>query len=101
KGGPGAKPANQVRMKLSTEGGVPPGSPPGAPPGEKGGDETEEVAVSKILADERTNKLIIIASDRSFNQIMALKKELDIPADVNASQIQVLHLRHADAEELA
>jgi general secretion pathway protein D len=101
---------NQPRVRIppitpgpNAEGGSPRPPPEGggAPANGKEG-EDEEVAVSKILADDRTNKLIIIASDHSFNQIMALKKELDIPAsETSDSQIQVVHLRHADAEELA
>ncbi|MCK6544939.1 type II secretion system secretin GspD [Myxococcota bacterium] len=94
-------------------GGAAPGRPKMRPAGEgvpadvanpaEGGEGEEEggVTVSKILADERTNKLIIIASDRAFKQIMALKKELDVPDTGSESQIQVIHLKHADAEELA
>ena len=60
-----------------------------------------KASVSKILADERTNKLIIIASESSFRQIMELKRELDIPETGVDGQIHVLRLKHADAEELA
>ena len=60
-----------------------------------------KASVSKILADERTNKLIIIASESSFRQIMELKRELDIPDTGVDGQIHVLRLKHADAEELA
>lgn len=60
-----------------------------------------QASVSKILADERTNKLIIIASESSFRQIMELKRELDIPDTGVDGQIHVLRLKHADAEELA
>jgi general secretion pathway protein D len=62
----------------------------------------EGFALSKILPDDRTNKLIIIASDESFKQIMALKKKLDIPAaGAGEGLVHVLRLRHANAEELA
>jgi general secretion pathway protein D len=63
-------------------------------------DEDGAVAVSKILADDRTNKLIIISSERAFKQILALLKELDVPPG-DEGQIHVLRLKHADAEELA
>lgn len=106
KAGPnGARNPNSIRMRVpgSPETSAVPPPQPGQPiqPGQPGQGEDDEVAVSKILADERTNKLVIIASDRAFGQIMALKKELDIPAEGSDSQIQVVHLRHADAEELA
>jgi general secretion pathway protein D len=87
------------RLKVRPTEGSPQGEVTPAPDG--GGNEEEIVSVSKILADERTNKLIIIASERSFKQIMSLKKELDVPDDGSDSQIQVLRLKHADAEELA
>lgn len=58
-------------------------------------------SVSKILADDRTNKIIIIASDSTFRQIVALLRQLDVPEDITDGQIHVLRLKHADAEELA
>lgn len=64
-------------------------------------DDDDGVSVSKILADDRTNKLIIVASKRAFRQIMELKRELDVPEDATEGQIHVVPLRHADAEELA
>ncbi|MCC7383575.1 MAG: type II secretion system secretin GspD [Deltaproteobacteria bacterium] len=92
-----------------------PGQKPGAPragaaavqqqPGKRTGAKvavpTDGISVSKILADDRTNKLIIIASNESFKQIMALKKKLDIPSEVGEGQVHVLRLKHANAEELA
>lgn len=69
---------------------------------QKKADEDEgAIAVSKILADDRTNKLIIISSQRAFKQILALLKELDIPPSGDEGQIHVIRLKHADAEELA
>lgn len=65
-------------------------------------DEGEgQLSVSKILADDRTNKLIIIASEAAFRQIVALMEELDVPEDGTQGQIRVVRLRHADAEELS
>lgn len=60
-----------------------------------------KASVSKILADERSNKLIIVASESSFRQIMELKRALDIPDASTDGQIHVLRLKHAKAEELA
>ncbi|MBX2812818.1 MAG: type II secretion system secretin GspD [Myxococcales bacterium] len=64
-------------------------------------DDESGGSVSKILADTRTNQLIIIASRDAFRQIMALKHRLDVPEDANDGQIRVVRLRHADAEEMA
>ena len=68
---------------------------------ERGRSVEGPASVSKIIADDRTNKLIIIASDAAFHQIMALKKQLDIPGDGGGGMVHVLRLKHANAEELA
>lgn len=94
----GKGPASSSRIKVRPNEGIPQGE--GIPNGPESTEE-EPVSVSKILADERTNKLIIIASERSFKQIMSLKKELDVPDTGSDSQIQVVRLKHADADELA
>lgn len=57
------------------------------------------VSVSKIIADERTNKLIIIGNAKSFQRIKDLTKKLDVPTDTG--QVHVHYLENADAEELA
>ncbi len=58
-------------------------------------------SVSKIIADDRTNKLVVIASEDVFRQILALMRQLDVPEDITDGQIHVLRLKHADAEELS
>ncbi|MBI2378594.1 MAG: type II secretion system secretin GspD [Deltaproteobacteria bacterium] len=63
--------------------------------------EQEFYSVSKIIPDDRTNKLIIIASDESFKQIMSLKRQLDTPAEAGEGLVYVVRLRHANAEDLA
>lgn len=98
---PGAKGPSRIKMAPQA---VPPGENAGNPPpqpGAEGGEDEGVVAVSKILADERTNKLIIIASDRAFKQILALMRELDVPEMNGDGQIHVLRLKHANAEELS
>ncbi|MGF1510236.1 MAG: type II secretion system secretin GspD [Myxococcota bacterium] len=64
-------------------------------------EESTAASVSKILADDRTNKLIIIASEQALGQILSLMRELDVPEDSTQGQIHVLRLSHADAEELS
>ena len=64
--------------------------------------DDDGVSVSKIISDERTNRLIIIASQPAFKQILGVMRKLDIPdTDISGGQIHVLKLKHADAEELA
>ena len=85
---------------------VPPGGQPGvtAAEGAPGGAGTTEeggaVTVSQIIPDERTNKLIIIASPGAFARIEELVKTLDVPIP-GEGRINVYYLENADAEEMA
>lgn len=56
-------------------------------------------SVSKIIPDERTNKLIVVASARAFARIRELARKLDVPTDTG--QVHVYYLENAAAEELA
>ncbi|MBW2699715.1 MAG: type II secretion system secretin GspD [Deltaproteobacteria bacterium] len=71
-----------------------------APPAGGGGPDEDGVSVSKIISDERTNQLIVMATARSFPRIQELIDKLDVPIP-GEGQIQVIYLKHADAEELA
>ena len=55
----------------------------------------------KIVADERTNSLILIASEHDTLRIKQLIKILDRETPRGAGNIRVHYLQHADAEELA
>lgn len=67
----------------------------------KSAQDDTRVEVSKILADDRTNKLIIICTGEAFVQIKLLLRELDVPESTDGQRIHVLGLKHADAEELS
>ncbi len=60
-------------------------------------------AVQKIIADERTNKLIVIASERAFERIKEMVELLDVPASGLSSQgqVNVYYLKNGDAKKLA
>lgn len=76
---------------------------PGVPPkaGEGGGGE-EEVQISKIVPDERTNQIIIKANRRSFDAIRRLIGKLDVPiSDAEQGRVHVHYLENASAEDLA
>jgi general secretion pathway protein D len=64
------------------------------------GDSDVEVSLSKVVADERTNRLIIVATARSYQRIKRLiaRLDVDIPGD---GQIHILQLKHAKAADLA
>ncbi|MBT3217463.1 MAG: type II secretion system secretin GspD [Proteobacteria bacterium] len=58
--------------------------------------------ISKVLADERTNSLIVLANEVGHAIIANLVFELDVDVDISSrSQIHVVRLEHAKAEEVA
>jgi general secretion pathway protein D len=65
----------------------------------KGGGST--LSVSKIIADERTNMLIIVADERSYLRVRALIRKLDIQVPGGEEKIHIVALSNADAQELA
>lgn len=67
--------------------------------GDAGGD-LSNIQISQIIADERTNKLIIMANPRDFDQIKAMIELLDVPTAVGG-QVHVKFLEYAAAEEIA
>jgi general secretion pathway protein D len=75
-----------------------PAPAPGFVPG--GAERPGEVSVSKILPDERTNKLIIIADEKGYQRIQELIDQLDVPTSGEGG-IHVVFLKNANAEELA
>lgn len=78
-----------------------PAPPPGAPPEvDQVKKEEESTRISKIIADDRTNKLIIIATKKSFEDIVEVIKKLDVPVP-GEGQVHVYYLQYADAEQLA
>lgn len=67
--------------------------------GKKGDDD--DVQISKIVADERTNQLIIKANRRSFEAIRRLVEQLDVPLEVGSGRVHVYYLENAQADELS
>ncbi|WP_224369492.1 type II secretion system secretin GspD [Hyalangium versicolor] len=79
-------------------GAPPPGEPVG--PGVSGQESGGAVTLSQIIPDERTNKLIIVASPAAFDRIQQIVREVDVPTEAGG-RINVYPLENADAEELA
>lgn len=65
--------------------------------------ELEEIKeVSKIIADKRTNSLIVLASTRGIKKVREVIAKLDMPLDVaDTGTIHVHPLKFANAMELA
>jgi general secretion pathway protein D len=63
---------------------------------------TEGAFISKIIADERTNSLILLANEEALAKVKELIARIDIDIDpASRSQIHVIYLEHADATEVA
>ncbi len=56
--------------------------------------------VAKVLADDRTNSVIIVATEKAYLRILELIKRIDVPQSAEG-EVRVLPLQHADATELA
>jgi general secretion pathway protein D len=57
--------------------------------------------VVKIIPDERTNSLVVVASGDDTRQVKTLVAKLDVPPPKGKGRINVVYLKNADAEELA
>ncbi|HEY3445705.1 MAG TPA: type II secretion system secretin GspD [Myxococcales bacterium] len=77
----------------------PSGAPP-APAAPQVGESEAPASLQQIIADERSNKLIVIANERAFNRIQELLRHLDTPIP-GEGQVHVYYLVNANAEELA
>jgi general secretion pathway protein D len=63
--------------------------------------EVEIAVPSKVIADERTNVLILLADENAYLRVSALVKYLDVAVEGGAGRIQVYYLENGDAEEMA
>jgi general secretion pathway protein D len=58
--------------------------------------------ITKVLSDERTNALIVIANEQGHESVKELIKKIDVDVDpTSRSQIYVYHLEHAKAEDVS
>ncbi len=75
--------------------------PPVAPQADRQA-EVETAVPSKIIADERTNSLIVLASEAAYLRVRSLVKRLDVALDIGGSgRIHVHYLENGSAEEMA
>lgn len=62
--------------------------------------KTGAARLTKILPDERTNSIIIIATERAYLRILEMIRQLDVPLE-GSGGIHVHYLQHGDAEEIS
>lgn len=89
--------------KVNRPGQRPGGFVPPPPPGASaptGTEPTGPATLTQLIPDERSNKLIIIASPNAMSRIDALIREIDIPIS-GEGRINVYYLENANAEDVA
>jgi general secretion pathway protein D len=91
----------QVQQAGKKGGGAapPPAGAAGARP--KVGDLTAEMIISKIIPDERSNQLIVIATERSYARVKRMVDQLDRPVENADGRIHVYYCENANCDELA
>lgn len=101
----GAQPSRTTTTRPSQPVSTPPARPgPPAPapqaPTVVGVEEPAALSASKLVPDERTNSLIIIASEANTRKILDLVEKLDVPLPPGRKKIHVYYLENAKAEEV-
>lgn len=89
----------RVKAALKTSAPTPPPAG-GDDDGAGGGDQS----VSQIIAEERTNSIIIVATQRAYQRILGLVQRLDQmggPLDTSSDRVHVYFLANANAEDMA
>ena len=61
---------------------------------------TGDLGKVRIITDERTNALIVLAPKTQLEEVRRLVNKLDVPV-TGGGRIHVYYLQHADSEELA
>jgi general secretion pathway protein D len=69
-------------------------------PGQTTSPEAAQRGQVRIITDERTNSLVMLASRSTLEEIRDFIRRIDVPVE-GGGRIQVYYLKHADAEELA
>lgn len=72
----------------------------GSAPGQPAGAGAKASGLSKVIADEQTNSLIIVGTDDSYSKLLDLLRRLD-SHQTTGGRVHVLPLQHAIADELA
>ena len=95
------KKINELFDVKSSSGGAPSAAPAkgGAAPATGAAPAVGDLHVAKIVSDDRSNSLIIVATERAYLRMLELIKRIDIP-QTGEGEIHVLPLQHADAVDL-
>ncbi|MFO0678766.1 MAG: type II secretion system secretin GspD [Polyangiaceae bacterium] len=91
--------ATRVNELFDLKGGSAPAGGKGGAPANASNSAGSDLHVAKVVADDRTNSLIIVATERAYLRILEFLKRIDVP-QTGEGEIHVLPLQHADATEL-
>jgi general secretion pathway protein D len=100
KGRAGARPATLPVPTPSPPMPTPGGGTPAAPPAAGAAAPGAPATLTTLLADERTNKLIIVATASANERIDGILREIDVPIS-GEGRINVYALANATAEDIA
>ena len=64
------------------------------------GGSASEPTIRNIIADERTNSLIIIATERAYLRILEMIRQLDVALE-GEGRIHVHYVQHGAASDIA
>lgn len=65
-----------------------------------GAASTSDNRLTRIMADDRSNSLIIVATQRMYLRVLELLRRLDVSIE-GEGQVRVYRLQHGDADEMA
>lgn len=61
----------------------------------------DQSVIQKVVADDRTNSLIILGSERGIEQVRKFIEQIDVPVEGGDGQIHVYPLQNVRAEDIA
>ncbi len=95
--------ANRVNELFDLKGGSSGGgntpNPKGGAPATGASSSGGDLHVAKLVADDRSNSIVIVSTERAYLRVLELIKRLDVP-QTGEGEIHVLALQHADATDL-
>ncbi len=103
-GSVGAPDLLRARMNNNSQGGIIPSESSGATTGSEaasGSSIKSRTLEPKVIADERTNSIVVVADDETTARIRALVAQLDSELDLSGQKFYVYRCQHAKAAELA
>jgi len=98
-------PVQQLGSGQKRQPGSPPPSPPKPQPGPPG-DLSTEMTITKIVPDERSNSLIVVANQRAYDWLVILVHKLDVSPEESVrgaaqDRFHIYNCANANCDELA